>query len=382
MNLLKRTTPWMVASLLAVTSLFGQERRSHRSFETNHDRMHAQMMPAYNAPARIEVRGSWDVYGDISFIYWQMSQDNMEYALSATSSLTQYEQPNTQIKGNFVEQHFKYKPGFKLGLGMNLDTDSWDIYGEYTRIHGSDHSNTNGTASGLVFSTFLHPLVVGSNAFNSASSSWTSKLDIGDVEIARSYYVGNSLTFRPAFGARAAWIQQIEHAQYRNTSNSLAGTAANGVGITVTPVLGTANSYFRTHSWALGPRAGLTTNWMLGQGIRMVGSAYGDILYTKYKLQAKSLFVQNSNGIITSWISKTHVGLIRTHLDLEMGFGWGSYFDSNNWHIDLLATYGFQVFFDQNMVINFRSGAAAANSGYAMGNLYAQGLTFTTRLDF
>src|SRR5579859_7964500 len=102
MNLLTKKAPWMVASLLATAALFGQERRSHRSFETNHDRMHAQMMPAYNAPSRIEVRGSWDVYGDISFIYWQLSQDNMEYALSASSSLAQYVQSNTQVKGNFV----------------------------------------------------------------------------------------------------------------------------------------------------------------------------------------------------------------------------------------------------------------------------------------
>jgi hypothetical protein len=76
------------------------------------------------------------------------------------------------------------------------------------------------------------------------------------------------------------------------------------------------------------------------------------------------------------------VGVVRTHLDLELGLGWGTYFDDNNWHVDLSASYGFQVFFDQNMFRHFEDDVMIGLSSVANGNLYVQGLTATARFDF
>ena len=67
-------------------------------------------------------------------------------------------------------------------------------------------------------------------------------------------------------------------------------------------------------------------------------------------------------------------------MDVELGLGWGSYFDCNNWHVDVTAGYGFQVFFDQNMFRNFNEGHLVQN--LPNGNLNVHGLTATIRLDF
>src|SRR5205823_805050 len=158
------------------------------------------------------------------------------------------------------------------------------------------------------------------------------------------------------WGARAAWILQNTHVAYIQTA-----TATTTLSITSTP--GFLDVYARNHSWAIGPRSGLMMDWLLGGGFRLFGSGYGDILYTKYKIQDKTVLLPSIStsvlvegatlvttaGVPISMISKTKLGALRPHLDLEMGIGWGSYFDDHNWHVDLAASYGFQVFFNQNM---------------------------------
>ena len=68
-----------------------------------------------------------------SFIYWQSLQDNMNIGLvkNVSSSSAFYTQ-NT-----FVEMHFDFQPGFKIGAGMNVQNDGWDIYAEYTTVYGN-----------------------------------------------------------------------------------------------------------------------------------------------------------------------------------------------------------------------------------------------------
>ncbi len=60
------------------------------------------MQSGYNAPARIDVRGSWDVFASASFIFWQLSQDNMEVAFADSLSNAAYTTAN-QVKGNLVQ---------------------------------------------------------------------------------------------------------------------------------------------------------------------------------------------------------------------------------------------------------------------------------------
>ncbi|MBI5272935.1 MAG: hypothetical protein HY861_03015 [Chlamydiia bacterium] len=376
MNLLAKTTPWVVASLLAAATAFGDDKcRPQKSFEQGRQLAQTQMMPGYDAPARIDVRGAWDFYASASFIYWQMLQDNMSYAfvdsLSDTNRIS-----NSQLQGNFAELNFKYQPGFKVGLGMNFDQDNWDSYAEYTRLYSSDRSSTTGAldpsgAQAPILPTVGHPVTIGSNAFNAASAHWNCSLNFADIDLGRVYYVGTNLTFRPAFGARGAWIQQGYFVDYTNDVFSSSGEALGPTSVTM-----------RTHSWAVGPRAGLNTNWMVGQGIRFYGNANADMLYTKYKVQSKTHQQLTSTGATQFFIAKDRVMALRTHLDLELGLGWGSYFDNNNWHIDLSASYGFQVFFNQNMFPRYLDDLMAGSFMDASGNLYAQGLTANVRLDF
>lgn len=406
MNLAMKKMPWMVASLLAATSVFGQgQGQTQGGCPTQPPvckptprcgPLQAPQQPtncAYNAPAEINtgMQGDINFFAAGSFLYWQPSQDNMSVGLTSNNQVLVSTAPEVSINGSFIDMNFKFKPGFKVGLGMNLQTDDWDGYAEYTRVHGQHSTSSNGVrALPSIFATWGHPFLLAptngaGNIFESVASTYNNRLDFVDAEMGRMYYVGKSLLFRPAWGARAAWILQNMSVHYANVGITSAISDATG---SISALPSALSVYQRTHSWAVGPRAGLNMDWVLGCGFRFFGSGYGDILYTKYNVKDKTVLLPRVNtgafriGNPVSVITHDKVGLVRAHLDFETGFGWGSYFDNNNWHIDLSASYGWQVFFAQNMFRQFQDDQVVGNNTMPHGDLYVQGLTATIRLDF
>jgi len=384
MKFMKKIVPWLIGSLMIIaTSAFAEAQNRYICKTPAPKCVKPQPVPGYNAPARIDVRGSWNVFLSGSFILWNLSQDNMSLAFADGLSNASYIQTNQQINGQYVGMDFNFKPGFKAGLGFNTDQDDWDIYSEYTWLHESNNLSTTGQTldTGVVaplFATWGDAAVLAHNAYNNASQTWQCNLDFVDLSLGRAYYVGSYLTFHPFFGMRGAWIIQDVNVQYINSSFSNASSPLE--------VPGTLTVIERIHSWGLGPRIGLDTNWNLGVGIRLFGNANADLLYTKYTLQNKINFLvsqtvgSHTNGSQLYTITHEDVSALRAHLDLEMGFGWGTYFDNNNWHFDLAAAWGFQAFFDQNMFTRFFH--SPVHKLEPTGNLYAQGLTFTARFDF
>lgn len=371
---------WIAASLLAASSGFAQSEcpAPQKCFEQGHEIIMTQMTGAYNAPSRIDVCNSWDVYADASFTYWQPIQGNMEVGSTNTITPAELNAGIFLLNGNWINMNFDFAPGFKVGLGLNFDYDNWDAYSEYTWFRGHSHVHSNGPTDGSIAASFGHPYLVDGNIFNTASEHWKLHMDFADLELARSYHVGTSLSFRPFIGLRGAWIRQGMHTRYVN-ENIVIGTP-------IPPLLplGTLNTVQKSQSWGVGPRVGLYTNWMFGKGFRIFGNGFGDILYTRYTtLGYNETFTYSTTGAIRVFkTNQRNTGALRTHLDLELGFGWGCYFDNNNWHVDLSAGYGFQVFFDQNMFRRFVDNSGIGNSLIATGNLYVQGLTTSFRFDF
>lgn len=333
----------------------------------------------------------WDFFVTGSFLYWQPQQDNMDVGIADDFLVTQL-LPTALVpaaagfKGNFIDLNFKYKPGFKVAAGLNLQNDDWVAYAEYTRWHGQHEVFSNGTSGNpTVYATWGHPFILENfgQVFDGVRSTFHCNLDFVDAEMERVYYVGKSLIFHSTWGARGAWISENMHVHYFNTSSPFV-TAG-----TVTSLPSKVDVYGRVHSWAVGPRAGIEMDWMLGEGVRFFGSGFADVLWTKYKVQDKTVVIPLvTDGVVLtgnslSMITRDRVGALRAHVDLETGFGWGMYIDNaNSWHIDLMAAYGFQVFFNQNMFQHFNSSSVIGNHYEEHGNLYVQGLTVTARLDF
>jgi hypothetical protein len=325
---------------------------------------------AYNYPARIQTRCPWDFYADATFIYWQPIQENMELGLSdATVS------PATAVNANVINMSFDYKPGFKLGIGGNFDHDNWDMGLEYTWFHNTNSTHATAPTGGHIDPSWGTPYALAnantattSNKYNTASEKWNLKMDILDLDMGRWHYVGTKMTVRPSFGVRAAWIRQNATATY---SRNLVGSVIADVNTVKA----------RSVSWGVGPTVALDSNWMIGSGFRFFGNGEADLLFTDY---TRSTFSETHTATPTQnfYTSQRKIYTVRPHLDLELGFGWGTYLDCNNWYMDFALGYEFQVFFNQNMFRHFSDDTMVGNSTLSNGDLYLQGLTASFKLDF
>lgn len=452
LNILTKTKPWIVASLFAATFLFGQTNQpaGNQNYPPAQRQVQVQGGPpcpppcpprpccpkpecapcpppkpfcpqpcpptqlcppcpavccppwpvpvlnaAYNYPARMETRCPWGVWFDASFLLWQPIEEGLEPVATETLPTPSDVVAPTFVGFNMVDLHYKYKPGFRVGLGFNLDYDNWDFGAEYTWFHSSHKRSGDGARYVPQFISVAGVVALGTAAdaasgptagIASFSAKWRLNLDIIDLFMGRTYYVGRKLVFNPYFGARGAFIRQT----YDNTYGAFPFTDINTpdtTGVAVATYNGTAKS----KSWAVGPMAGLDMFWVLGEGFRWYGDVEADILFTRYKvtrseeITSPSIFTVGDALTTDETISfgEKRINRVRSHIDFETGFGWGTYFDCNNWYLDFSLGYEWQIFFHQNMFIIPATRTPELGGRVQEGqDLMVHGANFKVRLDF
>lgn len=327
------------------------------------------MKPGYNAPNRIAVDDCMDVFTTAEFTYQILTQENMELGF-----VNDKRNGSVTLDGKWINPDFEYKPGFKIGLGVNLDRDHWSLHAKYAWCRGTHRTSKtidpNGDLEIYPFSSFSELV---SSSFTEAKQTWRFAMDIGDVVLARRFAVGESLSFHPFLALRAAWIRQ-------HLNNTYGGEQTRSVGYQSVVVRESACS------WALGPRLGFDLDWALGCGFTLYGVGAEDLLFTRYSSLNTDQKALLANGLTDRTYSyqfrQRNVDYLRNHLDLELGFGWDTYFARDQWHIDFRAGYVFEAFFDQNMFRVYPDDLAVAKSSCPNGNLFVHGLSVKARLDF
>jgi hypothetical protein len=358
--------------LLAAASLFFALPQSFSQEKTRLPKQgfpasESQMFGLYNAPDRVDVGKSWDFYIEGEFLWWQAKEEGLEYALTQSNGTA----PLPNIGGEFVHINFHYEPGFKLGLGWNTRFDNWSLYAEYTNLHLLQSGHRFAPTSGVLFPFWIggENAVPGGNRAIKADARWRLRLDLLDGEIARKFYLGAKLLFKPFTGLRAAWIRQGFGTDYLLLLNGIGGPSISGA------------SRSNSHSWAIGPRIGIDTNWMFTKDFRLFGNVAASLLFTHYKTHIKQTDLPNVNFNATAFDITDNSNQIRSNGEIAVGFGWGTYLDRMNAHLDLSAGYEFHIFWNQNMMRSLRD-TIAVNQLEDNGNLFLQGLTLSARLDF
>ena len=193
-----------------------------------------------------------DLFFTVDFIWWTARQDCMGYALTAPDTTTPSECAS-KAKGHVKHPDFRWKPGFKVGLGANLWHDGWDVYAQYTWLHGGTKKNNdnNNCSDDSTTSGSLIPLwtLIGDGTasddtfatFSKASSRWDLHFNVIDLEIGRGFFVSRYVTLRPFTGLKITWQRQDNKNVY---------IGAN-----------TASIRNRSKTWGVGIRPGINANW-------------------------------------------------------------------------------------------------------------------------
>lgn len=332
----------------------------------------APTVAAYNHPANIDVCGSWDFYVTGSFLYWQSIEEQL-YA-GATSPSTD------DIR--LIEFDWDWKPAFKVGIGYVWGYDNWDVYLNYTRYNSSMGSSLTKPDGGFLFPIWVTipegEQTRGQDSItfdaNSVSNSWSLDHNMFDLEFARPYYNGKCLIFKAHYGLRAGWIDQKFDETAKVTTTITPGSEPPQ----------TIEEEFKanaaTDCWLIGPRIGIYSKWMLGEGFRLFGNGAMNIFYQKF---TKSFYQQLATTFVTETnkLSHSHEN-ISMSADMLLGAAWGTYFDRNNWHFDVSLGYEIQIFFDQNLMKVMQQLSAFGGSQTKAGDLTFHGLNLAARFDF
>lgn len=379
--------------LFAASSLFAQDQTMNRTppkscCDQGYEMSRCKPTAGYSMAAGIQPNRGWDLNASASYILWQAREEGLDLAMIsdvntspwAGNGFTPF--PSTS---SIVHPHFTFRSGFQVELGMNTDYDNWDVFADYTYFHSTITTGILPYAApfilgegNVIFPIQGNPNAISQNYFYSANQTWNLKMDFVDGCIGRSFYSGANLIVHPYFGVRTAWIRQKMVNEYNGSSLDISPSPGSASGSNTTII------HNKTISQGLGPRAGFDGNWLIGQGFRMIGDLSADILYTRYNYLFKQITTDVSTGDVSnnSVLKESHNDFLKVHADFEIGFGWGSYFSNHRWHMDISATYGYQVFWGQNMFRYFVNENVYGRNIVPNGDLSIHGLTATAKFDF
>lgn len=321
------------------------------------------------------------VFLDVAFLYYMADEGGLDLAnsgmLQEATAQTGYLTVATS-NGKTLFQSSSYQPSFQVGL--EVDFGKWNVEAEYTWIRQST-TKTSGapvpqpnTGPGVwIMNNWFQQLSEFGQALaaTKVSSHWNLGMDLVDLAAQRSLYEGHRLTLTPFFGLRGAWIRQ--HVNVKATVSPL--VFAN---LTRSTVI----SHNSSTSWGLGPRVGLNTAYDLGDGFCVEATLGTSLLFTQYNEVGHSETVANSVAAPSKLKAHfSNYNTLRPELDLGLGFGWSTPFNNGENHLDILATYQFIEFWEQNMIRKLMD-QVVQGTGAAAGNLYLQGLSLAVSLDF
>ena len=364
MNVFKKLPAWLI-SLNCISCMGFSQQSSCQNYQSE-----IQNIPyGYNLNARIDVEKPINLFNEISFLYWYASQSNMELGVVAD-----YSNPNYFYNGKIIHQDFNYDPGFKLTLGGNLNPDKWDCILQYTWFKSTSTSCTSLIPYGdkVIFPSWQLPDFLISYYYG--SEQWQLNMNILDLNLGKTYFVSDRLSFRSFYGARATFINEKVNISYRNVTNP-----------NFLPIY-QVNVEQKSNSWAVGPRIGLDTSWILGYGLNFYGNTGLDISFTQYPtISFKQETLDTLGQVIKGSLAKVvenNDNQVRLHTDLEFGISWGTHFYKNKFHTQLKAGYTFQVFFDQDMFRSFVDDQTLGKADSPHGNLYIHGLDLSWGINY
>ena len=316
-----------------------------------------------------------DVFITADFIWWKATQEGLEYASTGVS--IGGADPNDVFAnvptGKTASVGKDWAPGFKVGLGLNLSHDGWDLYAQYTWLHASDHSSLS-RANDQVSVAYL---ILGNDgptvSADRVSSNWDLHFNVIDLELGRNFYLSQFLTMRPFIGFKGTWQDQDQ--KTRAYSNNFVIDVDNGNDVAVT---GPARSHLSTDVWGIGVRGGLNVSWYMAKS----WSIYGDLAWTTMWTDYSTLKRRDSLDDTTTGNSKTLTSINSDDFytvnyvgEAELGLRWEMWFYDDNYHFAIQAGWEQQVWLNwgrfEKLLVNDLH-----------GDLNFHGLNLKFRFDF
>lgn len=299
---------------------------------------------------------SYGFYVTADFLYWNLIEGGTEYALTDKTT-----PGNIPFKGKSKEINFDWDPGFRVGVGYQLEEhDGWDGYLNFTWFQTEESSHAHAPSEGSLIPLWGFPFT---NDATRAKVSWEFDFYTLDFELGRRYFVSKYLSVRPEFGIKSAWI-------YQHVKASFTDIAASG-----TDILKVRR---KNDFWGIGPRAGVDATWFFNNHFSFYGMGSAALLWGDFDVHEKEKEAIANRELIN--FNADFHSIVPT-AQLLLGFQWESNFNEARNHFKILLAYEFQYWWRQNQMLDFES-AGSFNPDRFSEDVSLQGLTLNVRFDF
>ncbi|MBS0621053.1 MAG: hypothetical protein JSS61_06310 [Verrucomicrobia bacterium] len=294
---------------------------------------------------------------DGELLFWQSNMNGLDYALKSEST--------TSIRdGKVKDLDFDWSWGARLGIGYKIPHDKWDLFLNYTYVHGkaSNHTSTN---TGAIYPTWSNAYGLPSGAYAThAKAHWNMNLNMGDLELGRTCMIGKFLSIRPFMGVRALFIDQDFAVDYAG------GTAFPS---------GKDHVRMNNDFWGVGLRLGADSLWALGAGFSIYGNGSVSLLSGHFNVHEKE---KQTNPKADRLDVRYTPDPVVVTADVALGLQWDYMFSKDRFHFGVKFGWEFNMFFDQNQLFNFVSSSLPGSVTFQDDDLSFQGLTLGFRFDF
>ncbi len=173
-----------------------------------------QLAPTKLAPTEMNMSAEKKCRVSLSgeFLYWTIRAAQMDYVVERTRSKTgqvpfdgTYSTGvGTAFFGTLHEHHFKWDPGFRLGLSYETNKDAWMLSGLYTYFHSHSRSSKDPKTgpfdylNGTLFQASDTPV-------HKARSLVRFTSDVAELNLARNFKVSKAISFQFLAGIIGAW---------------------------------------------------------------------------------------------------------------------------------------------------------------------------------
>ncbi|MEX0961428.1 MAG: Lpg1974 family pore-forming outer membrane protein [Simkaniaceae bacterium] len=305
--------------------------------------------------ARPMVCNGNDIFITADFILWQLNEEGTSFSYrSAQDSLG-----NRMHRGKSYAPDYGLNPGYRLGLGIDLSKDEWDLFIQYTWLH-SHGDKENVSEKDLSTSTlaplwFIGNLLSPTSRLTFATGRFEHHLNVFDIELGRNFFVSPFLKIRPKVGLKGTWQDEDYHVSYQIQN----GNSDQQYQLSM------EQDFF-----GFGPRAGVDSAWQFTNNFSMVGKFALSGLWSFFDVSRRDTFEQERYYHICN---KFHS--VKSVLELYLGLRFEAWVHCNRYHLQIDAGYEQQNWMNQNQYVRLYEPSSH-------GDKIFHGLTLQFRLDF
>jgi len=317
------------------------------------------------------------------FLAMQVKQDGLNYAMTNNNggqnanNVSSGPLSGGQVQGFSTQSDdWSFGYGLRFNMGFLSNHDKWNLDLSYTYLHFEQDESSTISGNGRMLPFWLVPQSFPTIASNTiepeqeASAQLKIHYNTLDLSLGKPYHVSRCFAVNPYFGFRAAWIDECYLARY-------GGSFLGDLEATTPEVINGVDAEADNDLWGFGLRTGIMTEWKLGRGFFLYGSAAAALLRTKFDVDQS--VAEDDRSYTISHYFKQNI----PNAEIALGFGWSCLFNCQRNRVTIRALYEHHHWWNVNQLRRFYDVTIwSANDTVARGDLQLNGVSVRLAFDF